>query len=86
MDSGLAPACMKHAPGRNTIVVLLGIDGSGKTTAARSLKDLFPSTPVLVLRNYSGRKTIAGWACVTGSVSLAGLWMRWKRPSGWSTS
>ncbi len=62
MDSGLAPACMKHAPGRNTIVVLLGIDGSGKTTAARSLKDLFPSTPVLVLGNYSGRKTIAGWA------------------------
>lgn len=47
---------------RHTLLVLLGIDGSGKTTAAGTLKDLLPSTPVLVLGNYSGRKTIAGWA------------------------
>lgn len=58
MDTGLEPVCLR----RNTIVVLLGIDGSGKSTAAGALKDLFPSRPVLVLGNYSGRKTIAGWA------------------------
>lgn len=47
---------------RHTLLVLLGIDGSSKTTAAGTFKDLLPSTPVLVLGNYSGRKTIAGWA------------------------
>ena len=64
---------------RHTLVVLLGIDGSGKTTAAGAFKDLLPSTPVLVLGNYSGRKTSAGWPCAAGYRSLTGLWMPSKR-------
>lgn len=47
--------------GQSAVVVVLGIDGSGKTTAAGALKDSFPPGEVLVLGNYSGRKTIAGW-------------------------
>jgi dTMP kinase len=51
-----------HRSGRSTILVLLGIDGAGKTSAAGALKELIaPATPVLVLGNYSGRKSIAGW-------------------------
>ncbi|MGX1159656.1 dTMP kinase [Arthrobacter sp. SLBN-100] len=44
------------------LVVLLGIDGAGKSTAAREVEELLPGTPVLVLGNYSGRKTISALA------------------------
>ncbi|MHA7262253.1 AAA family ATPase [Arthrobacter sp. TMN-37] len=45
------------------ILVLTGIDGAGKTTAARSLADRVPQgTEALVLGNYSGRKTLTRWA------------------------
>ncbi len=45
------------------ILVLVGIDGAGKTTAARALAGrVAPGTRVRVLGNYSGRKTIMGWA------------------------
>ncbi|MCU1518242.1 MAG: thymidylate kinase, partial [Pseudarthrobacter sp.] len=45
------------------VVVLLGIDGAGKTTAAHALgKLLAPCTPTLVLANYSGRRTMTAWA------------------------
>lgn len=44
------------------VVVLVGIDGAGKTTAARALSGLLePSTPTRVLANYSGRRTITAW-------------------------
>jgi dTMP kinase len=46
----------------SALIVVLGIDGAGKSTAARAVEDLFPGTPVLVLGNYSGRKTIAALA------------------------
>lgn len=52
------------APGTPSrfVVVLVGIDGAGKTTAAHALARLFePSTPTLVLANYSGRRTMAAW-------------------------
>ena len=45
------------------ILVLIGIDGAGKTTAAGALAERVPpGINVLVLGNYSGRKTITGWA------------------------
>jgi dTMP kinase len=45
------------------ILVLIGIDGAGKTTAARALAQRVPpGTRALVLGNYSGRKTVTGWA------------------------
>jgi dTMP kinase len=44
------------------LIVLLGIDGAGKSTAAREVEELLPGTPVLVLGNYSGRKTISALA------------------------
>lgn len=44
------------------LIVLLGIDGAGKSTAAREVEGLLPGTPVLVLGNYSGRKTISALA------------------------
>jgi dTMP kinase len=44
------------------LIVLLGIDGAGKSTAARQVERLLPGTPVLVLGNYSGRKTISALA------------------------
>jgi dTMP kinase len=45
------------------ILVLIGIDGAGKTTAARALAGhVPPDTSVLVLGNYSGRKTFTRWA------------------------
>ncbi len=46
----------------SALIVVLGIDGAGKTSAAQAVKELFPSTPVLVLGNYSGRKTISALA------------------------
>ncbi|WP_323959541.1 AAA family ATPase [Arthrobacter sp. JZ12] len=47
---------------RSTVVVLTGIDGSGKTTVARALGNLLaPEVPTLVLANYSGRRLIKGW-------------------------
>jgi dTMP kinase len=45
-----------------SLIVLLGIDGAGKSTAAREVEELLPGTPVLVLGNYSGRKTISALA------------------------
>lgn len=48
---------------RSLLVVLVGIDGSGKTTAAHALSTLLePSTPTLVLANYSGRRTMMAWS------------------------
>jgi dTMP kinase len=44
------------------LIVLLGIDGAGKSTAAREVEGLLRGTPVLVLGNYSGRKTISALA------------------------
>ncbi|MET1089682.1 MAG: thymidylate kinase [Arthrobacter sp.] len=44
------------------LIILLGIDGAGKSTAAREAAKLLPDTPVLVLGNYSGRKTISALA------------------------
>ncbi len=45
------------------ILVLIGIDGAGKTTAARALAQRVPpGTRVLLLGNHSGRKTVTGWA------------------------
>jgi dTMP kinase len=44
------------------LIVLLGIDGAGKSTAAREVGELLAGTPVLVLGNYSGRKTISALA------------------------
>jgi dTMP kinase len=44
------------------VIVLLGIDGAGKSTAARAVAELLTGRPVLVLGNYSGRKTIAALA------------------------
>jgi dTMP kinase len=46
----------------SALIVVLGIDGAGKTSAAQAVKELFPRTPVLVLGNYSGRKTISALA------------------------
>ncbi|TDK28013.1 thymidylate kinase [Arthrobacter crusticola] len=44
------------------ILVLIGIDGAGKTTAAHALAaHVPPGTDVLVLGNYSGRKTLSRW-------------------------
>jgi dTMP kinase len=44
------------------LIVLLGIDGAGKSTAAREVEALLPDIPVLVLGNFSGRKTISALA------------------------
>lgn len=45
------------------MIVLVGIDGVVKTTAARALSQLLkPSTPTLILANYSGRRTMTAWA------------------------
>lgn len=44
------------------VIVMLGIDGAGKTTTAAAVAELLPGTPVLVLGNYSGRKTITAMA------------------------
>jgi dTMP kinase len=44
------------------LIVVLGIDGAGKSTAAAKVEELLPGTPVLVLGNYSGRKTISALA------------------------
>lgn len=44
------------------VIVMLGIDGAGKTTTAAAVAGLLPDTPVLILGNYSGRKTITAMA------------------------
>lgn len=44
------------------LIVLPGIDGAGKSTAAKEVEKLLPDTPILVLGNYSGRKTILALA------------------------
>jgi dTMP kinase len=44
------------------LIVLLGIDGAGKSTAAKAVQELLPGIPVLVLGNYSGRKTLVALA------------------------
>ena len=45
------------------LVVLVGIDGAGKSTVARLLQDrvLLNGEPALLLENYSGRRTISTW-------------------------
>lgn len=49
------------------VVVLVGIDGAGKTTAAHALARLLaPSTQTLVLANYSGRRTMTAWTAALG--------------------
>lgn len=55
------------------LIVLLGIDGAGKSTAARAVEELLPGTPVRVLGNYSGRKTISALAQRLGVPLPAGL-------------
>ncbi|VXC01350.1 Thymidylate kinase family protein [Arthrobacter sp. 9AX] len=49
----------QHGKPVPALIVLLGIDGAGKSTAAREAVELLTDTPVLVLGNYSGRKTIS---------------------------
>ena len=53
------------------LVVLLGIDGAGKSTAAKMLQDrvLLSGGRVLLLQNYSGRRTISNW-CADHHVRL----------------
>jgi dTMP kinase len=46
----------------SALIVVLGIDGAGKSTAVQGVGELMPGTPVLVLGNYSGRKTISALA------------------------
>lgn len=49
--------------GHNMIIVFSGIDGAGKSSAARALAvQLGPSMPVRVLGNYSGRRSITAGA------------------------
>jgi dTMP kinase len=45
------------------LVVLVGIDGAGKSTAARMLREeiLLGGGPALLLQNYSGRRTVSTW-------------------------
>ena len=45
------------------LVVLVGIDGSGKSTAAQLLQDriVLSGGRVLLLQNHSGRRTISTW-------------------------
>lgn len=63
MKTSVARPTSSHHSGRQLVIVLVGIDGAGKTTAARELgKLLEPSIPTLVLANYSGRRTMTGWA------------------------
>lgn len=53
------------------LVVLVGIDGAGKSTAARLLKDqiLLSGGRALLVQNYSGRRTISTW-CADHRVRL----------------
>lgn len=50
------------------IVVLTGIDGSGKSTAARALVDTVTSQgrDALLLANYAGRRTLTEWSSRAG--------------------
>jgi dTMP kinase len=52
----------QHGRPGPALIILLGIDGAGKSTAASEAAELLPDTPVLVLGNYSGRKTISALA------------------------
>jgi len=49
--------------GEAMLVVLVGIDGAGKSTVARLLMDrvLLRGGQMLLLQNYSGRRTISTW-------------------------
>ena len=53
------------------LVVLVGIDGAGKSTAAQLLKDrvLLRGGRVLLLQNHAGRRTISTW-CTDHHVRL----------------
>jgi dTMP kinase len=53
------------------LVALVGIDGSGKSTAARLLGDriLLSGGRALLLQNHSGRRTISNW-CAHHQVRL----------------
>ena len=53
------------------LVILVGIDGAGKSTAARLLQDriLLSGGRALLLHNYSGRRTISTW-CADHQIRL----------------
>ena len=53
------------------LVVVLGIDGAGKSTAARSLVDRvrLNGGRAMLLQNYSGRRSISAW-CAAHDVRL----------------
>ncbi|HEX8510791.1 MAG TPA: dTMP kinase [Propionibacteriaceae bacterium] len=53
------------------LVVLVGIDGAGKSTAAGLLRDriLLQGERALLLQNHSGRRTISTW-CANHNVRL----------------
>ncbi|MEE2522079.1 AAA family ATPase [Pseudarthrobacter sp. J75] len=50
------------------IIVLTGIDGSGKSTAARALVEFASAGggDALLLANHAGRRTMSGWGARTG--------------------
>ncbi|MHA7192111.1 nucleoside/nucleotide kinase family protein [Arthrobacter sp. MDT2-16] len=63
MKTSAARPTSPNPSNRQLVIVLVGIDGAGKTTAARALSKLLgPSIPTLVLANYSGRRTMTAWA------------------------
>ncbi|MHA7192034.1 nucleoside/nucleotide kinase family protein [Arthrobacter sp. MDT2-16] len=62
------PTSLRHAD-QQLVIVLVGIDGAGKTTAAHALKERLESfMPTRVMANYSGRRTMTRW---TNSLGIA---------------
>lgn len=61
------------------LVILVGVDGTGKSTVARSLVDRVrrEGRSALLLQNYSGRRNISAWAAKYGCGCIRG----WPTPS-----